>query len=81
MPDTETTVHTFAKSKSQEVRARLTTYQGRTYADLRVFAESEGEYVPTKKGISFRVEDIPKLVDAVAALEQAYQLESRKVAA
>lgn len=81
MPDTERTVYTFPKSATQQVRARLTSWKGREYADLRVFAESEGEYVPTKKGLSVRVEDIPKLVDAVAALRRAAdEFETRRAA-
>ena len=69
MSDELNTVYTFDKSKSEEVRASLSAWRGRTRGDTRVFATNgEGEIVPTKKGVSVSVEDLPRLREAVDAL-------------
>jgi hypothetical protein len=63
-------VYTWSKNSREEVRARLTTFNGRRVADVRVFAandDGDGDH-PTKKGICIRVEDLPCLLEAVKAL-------------
>ena len=43
--------------------------QGHPLADIRIYVEgSEGEEIPTKKGISVKVEQLPQLLEAVQAL-------------
>jgi hypothetical protein len=66
-------VYSWPKNSREEVRATLSTYHGRLLADLRVWAaddEGDGDH-PTKKGISVRVEQLPKLLEAVQALVEA----------
>ena len=42
------------KNKSEVIRIQLKEYEGHKLIDLRVWYEDEnGEYKPTKKGISF----------------------------
>jgi hypothetical protein len=66
-------VYSWSKNSREEVRASLTAFKGHRLADLRVWAaddNGDGEH-PTKKGISIRTEDLPRLLEAVQALIEA----------
>ena len=63
------TVYVFSKNSREEVRACLTSFKGHRLADLRVYAADENDVDhPTRKGIAVRVDDLPKLLEAVQAL-------------
>jgi Transcriptional Coactivator p15 (PC4) len=65
-------VFTFPKNSREEVRATLTVFRGHRLADLRVWrADAEDTDHPTKRGIAVRVEDLPRLLEAVQALVAA----------
>ena len=62
-------VYAFPKNSREEVRARLATFKGHRLADIRVFVADEHDVDrPTKRGVAIRVEDLPKLREAVEAL-------------
>ena len=64
-------IATFDKNKSEEVRVGLTRFSGRELVDVRIFAEFRDagpDRMPTKAGISLRVEQLP---DLIGALQQA----------
>ena len=60
------------KNQQETVRVCLQTWNGRDYIDIRVWiAEKEGQnevMVATRKGVTVKVELLPKLI---AALEKA----------
>jgi hypothetical protein len=57
----------------QEVRATLSTFGGYRVADLRVWQKkNDDDWRPTKKGLCVRVELLPDLLVAVAALVKAH---------
>lgn len=66
------TVATIGKNASEEVRVVLDTFKSHNLVDLRVFAAFSAAAVkmPTKKGLSCRVEMIP---DLIAALQEAQE--------
>ncbi|MGH3032996.1 MAG: transcriptional coactivator p15/PC4 family protein [Gaiellaceae bacterium] len=74
-------VYTFRKNSREAVRATLSEFRGRQLADLRVWAATDEGDVATRKGISVRVEDVSKLLEAVQALVAAHERESRREAA
>jgi hypothetical protein len=75
-------VYRFAKNSREEVRASLTTFHGRRLADVRVYvADADDVDHPTRKGIAVRVEDLPKLLEAVQALIEAEHAERTERAA
>jgi len=62
-------VFVFRKNARELVGASLEVFKGRRVADVRVYVAGEnGEPRRTKKGICVRVEDLPKLREAVDAL-------------
>ncbi len=64
-------VYSFAKSSTEQVRAELTERRGRRYANVRVYYQAEdGNWRPTKKGLTIDVDLLPELANAVAALQR-----------
>ena len=70
--DDMTVVHTFVKNSFDEVWTYLQPYQGKLRAHVRIFKTGDDDnMIPTKKGISVGLKDLPKLVEAVTALVDA----------
>jgi hypothetical protein len=69
----EQVVHEFPKGEREVVRAVLSSFKGRRYCSLRVFyrGERNGDWLPSKKGLTLAVDHIPDLVRAIRKLEEA----------
>jgi hypothetical protein len=66
-------VASFPKNGREEVRAILKTYKDCSVADVRVWVRSDdSRVVPTRKGLCIRVELLPDLLVAVAALVKVH---------
>jgi hypothetical protein len=65
---TNTTIHAFKKSETEEVRLCRRDYKGKSYLDLRLFFRAAGmnDFKPTRKGLTLPVE-------LAAELERAFQ--------
>ena len=62
----------FQKNAVEEIRASLTEFNGHQLVDLRTWTENKaGEPIPTKKGISIRVDLFPDLLRAMESLRAA----------
>jgi Transcriptional Coactivator p15 (PC4) len=65
-------VHTFAKNSFDEVWTYLQPFRGKQFAHVRIFTTGDDDEMrPTKKGITVRIDDVPKLADALTALVDA----------
>lgn len=61
----------FEKNATEVVRVSLSEYRGRKLIDLRVYySDDEGEYRPTRKGVSLNVDTYPEFKSALLALEK-----------
>ena len=61
----------FEKGDKEMIRARISEFSGQTRADLRIFFKTEnGEWYPTKRGISFPVDLMGKMKEAISKLEE-----------
>src|SRR5262245_2268324 len=59
----------FQKRDRETVRATLEQYDGRTFADVRVWLpKADGTLVPGPKGITLDARLLPQLEDAIRAL-------------
>ena len=68
-------VYSFPKNSREEVRAQLSHFKGHRLADIRVWAVDDDDVdVPTKRGVSVRVEQLPELLAAVQALCEAAEV-------
>lgn len=60
----------FQKSATVTIRLHRTKWEGEDYLDLREWVlNEEGEIVPTKKGMRFRADLLPKLQDLLSRAE------------
>jgi hypothetical protein len=72
MSDTAQLIHAFPKNPLEEIRVSLTVFKKKQYIDLRVYYKGDdGEYRPSKKGITVSLDLLPDLVEAI---EKARQL-------
>jgi len=64
-------IEQFEKNAAEVVRVSLTEYRGRKLVDVRVYySDAEGQYRPTKKGVSLNVDVYPDFRRAMLALEK-----------
>lgn len=64
-------VHSFPKNPLEEIRASLTVYKGKDYVDLRVYYKGDdGEFHPSKKGLTLSLDLFPDLEEAVRKLRE-----------
>jgi len=66
MSDTARLIHAFPKNPLEEIRVSLTEFKKKQYIDLRVYYKGDdGEYHPSKKGITVSLDLFPDLVEAI----------------
>ena len=64
-------IEQFEKNATEVVRVSLTEYRGRKLVDVRVYySDAEGQYRPTKKGVSLSVDVYPDFKRAMLTLEK-----------
>lgn len=69
----------FEKGDKEMVRARISEFSGQTRADLRIFFKTdEGEWYPTKRGISFPLSLVGKMKEAINKLEEESRNSAKK---
>ena len=67
----EALVARIAKNPTEEVRISLTSFRGHDLVDIRVFFQDEqGEWRPTKRGVSLSVDSFAELREAVVKAEE-----------
>ncbi len=69
----EATEITLPKNSREDLRISLTEYHGHDLVDIRTFTEISsvsGIRMPTKKGVSVRVEMLPDLIAALLEVER-----------
>ncbi len=68
----EKDVAVFAKNKYQDVKIRLSEYQGNDVIDIRIWTQPPqgDEKVPTGKGVNINVRLFPELKAAIEKLER-----------
>jgi len=75
--ESERPLATFERNLSEQVKVALCEYRGHWLLNLRVWFrdEVEDEWRPTRKGVTFRLGELPQLAEAVAgAIREAEAL-------
>jgi hypothetical protein len=62
-------ISSFQKNSQEELRFSITMFKGREYADIRIFYEKDGEYFPSKKGITVSLDTWSEFKKAIEKLE------------
>lgn len=64
-------IHEFEKNSTEVIRMSITEFKGRELINFRVYYQDEdGEFKPTKKGISFSTELSEDFFEAVDKLKE-----------
>ncbi len=59
------------KGPNEKIFFSLSEYKGKNYADIRIhFENDEGEWKPTRKGLTISVDRFAEFKDNVGALEE-----------
>lgn len=67
----EALVARISKNPTEEVRISLTSYRGYDLVDIRVYYQDEqGEWRPTKRGVSLSVDSFAELREAISKVEE-----------
>ena len=65
-------VHQFKNHEDDEVRISIGNYKDKTYVDLRLFfKDKQGEFAPTKKGLTVPAELISELAKGIEKAAEA----------
>jgi hypothetical protein len=73
----EALVARIPKNPTEEVRVALTSYRGHDLVDIRVFYQDEqGEWRPTKRGVSISVDSFTELREAITKAEEMLNAQS-----
>ena len=63
-------VQSFPKNPLEEIRVSISVYRGKQYIDLRIYYKGDdGEFHPSKKGLTLSPDLLPDLVEAVEKLK------------
>ncbi len=52
MADDSQPVASFQKNSQEEFRFTITSFRGNDYADIRIYYENDGDFLPSRKGIT-----------------------------
>ena len=64
-------IHVIDKSGAEQIRVSLSVFRGIRFADLRIFFRTvDGEYKPTKKGLTLNPSLLPELEEALKKLRK-----------
>ena len=58
------------KNKTEIIRIEISEYGGKKLLNIRTWYDNEGEYAPTKKGISISIDKFNNLKDAILKAEE-----------
>ncbi len=70
-PDSTETIAVLETNQRESVHVRILEYPGRQFVDLRVFSGNGDRPLATKKGVAFRVEQVPALIEALGHVGEA----------
>jgi hypothetical protein len=61
---------TFARSDTEELRVELSSYEGHPFVNVRLwFKGKAGSWLPTRKGCTLRLRELPELPRALGAAD------------
>lgn len=52
MAEDSQVVASFQKNSQEEFRFTITSFRGNEYADIRIYYENDGDFLPSRKGIT-----------------------------
>lgn len=77
MAEDSRVVASFQKNSQEEFRFTITSFRGNDYADIRIYYENDGDFLPSKKGITISPEAWKSFRECLDELES--ELRERKL--
>lgn len=71
MADDSELITSFQKNSQEEFRFSIARFKGREYADIRIFYEKDGDFLPSKKGITVALDTWKDFTESIGKLETA----------
>ena len=53
------------KGRDEVIRIEVSDYEGHDFAQVRVWYEKDGDWRPTKKGVTFNVKNIDQIIEGL----------------
>lgn len=69
MPEDNNPVASFQKNSQEEFRFTISSFRGNDYVDIRIYYENDGEFLPSKKGITVSPDAWKEFRSCLDALE------------
>jgi len=69
MAEDSQVVASFQKNSQEEFRFTITSFRGNEYADIRIYYENEGDFLPSRKGITVSPDAWPAFRSCLDKLE------------
>ena len=61
------------RNPTEKLIIQKNEFKGKEYIDIRIFYEDEGEYKPTKKGVTFDPDQIDEVIKALESIKEESQ--------
>ena len=61
----EEIIKEISRGKDEVIRVGVSEYEGHDFAQVRVWYDKDGDWKPTKKGVTFNVKNISEVIDAL----------------
>ena len=61
----EEVIKEITKGKDEVIRIGVSEYEGHDFAQVRVWYDKDGDWRPTKKGVTFNIKNISEVIDAL----------------
>ena len=73
MSEDSNLIASFQKNSQEEFRFSVTNFKGHEYADIRIFYEKDGDFFPSKKGITVSLDTWKEFKECIEKLETELQ--------
>ena len=73
MAEDSNLIASFQKNSQEGFRFSVTNFKGHEYADIRIFYEKDGDFFPSKKGITVSLDTWKEFKECIEKLETELQ--------
>ncbi|MBN1150294.1 transcriptional coactivator p15/PC4 family protein [candidate division WOR-3 bacterium] len=64
------------KSSLEQIQIEMKEYKKKKYLDIRTYYQSEGEWKPSKKGVTIHPENLDSLLEIISEIKNQYDKET-----
>ncbi len=63
------------KNALEQIQIEMKEYRKKKYLDIRTYYQSDGEWKPSKKGVTIHPENLDKLIEIISNVKEEYDKE------